>query len=254
MTLFISPPFGNYIDLPYTKSIIGSFTLKNRPGLFSQIYKTLHYSHKYGGWVNKIGLRNPGIDWAISKYNDKSIFNFYKSNIISISILDVSEIDKLVEKIPNDMNIELNISCPNVRYTTDTNTDKKTIESELYKFIDKNREWCCVKLSCNTNLSTIDNLYKQGFRKFHCCNTLPVSIGGVSGPILIPYTTKLIQNIKSKYPDCEVVAGGGIRDIETLKYYKKLGADHFSISTLLFNPMLFIIFYFKYLKYNKYTK
>ena len=47
--LFISPPFGNYLNLPYTKSIIGSVTIENRPGLIKNIIKTLHYSEEYEG-------------------------------------------------------------------------------------------------------------------------------------------------------------------------------------------------------------
>ena len=63
MTIFISPPFGNYINLPKTKSIIGSYTLKPRGGLFFQILKTLRLTEINGEyhWVNKIGLRNKGI-------------------------------------------------------------------------------------------------------------------------------------------------------------------------------------------------
>ena len=40
--LFINPPFGNYISLPNTISIKGSYTLHHRPGLISQIFKSLH--------------------------------------------------------------------------------------------------------------------------------------------------------------------------------------------------------------------
>ena len=68
--LFISPPFGNYIHLNNATSIKGSFTLHPRPGLLMQILKTLRYSYTYGGWVNKIGLRNKGIEWAINKYKN----------------------------------------------------------------------------------------------------------------------------------------------------------------------------------------
>ena len=57
--LFINPPFGNYISLPNTISIKGSYTLHHRPGLISQIFKTLHYNKDFNGWINKIGLRNP---------------------------------------------------------------------------------------------------------------------------------------------------------------------------------------------------
>ena len=65
---FISPPFGNYLNLNNTMSIKGSYTLEPRSGLLSQIAKTLRYSFVYNGWVNKIGLRNPGIDYAIKNY------------------------------------------------------------------------------------------------------------------------------------------------------------------------------------------
>ena len=47
--LFISPPFGNYVKLPETKSIKGSFTLEPREGLLMQIMKTLRYSFEHGG-------------------------------------------------------------------------------------------------------------------------------------------------------------------------------------------------------------
>ena len=49
--LFISPPFGNYLNLPYTTSIKGSFTYEPRSGLFVQILKTFRYSFE-----KKVGL------------------------------------------------------------------------------------------------------------------------------------------------------------------------------------------------------
>ena len=115
---FISPPFGNYINLPNTTQIKGSYTLEHRDGLISQIFKTLRYSYTYNGWVNKIGLRNKGLDYAIENYN--------KQNVYSIAILNEEEIPKILDKIPEDMNIELNISCPNA--------EKKMINNGLYDF------------------------------------------------------------------------------------------------------------------------
>jgi len=67
---FISPPFGSYIEIPNITSIKGSFTLYAREGLFRQILYTLRYVPKYKGWVNKIGLRNKGIDWAVHDYSN----------------------------------------------------------------------------------------------------------------------------------------------------------------------------------------
>ena len=240
--LFISPPFSNYINLPYTKSIKGSFTLQKRNGLILQTITTLRYSFKYNGWQNKIGLRNKGIDWAINKYYNKynkQYFKYYQKPIISIAILNNSDIDTFLQKIPDNIDLEINISCPNL--------DHLLVSNNIHKFLNSNRKWCSIKLSPTTNIKLIDKYYNQGFRIFHCTNTYPTKNGGISGPYLISYTTNLIKLIKNKYPDVEIIAGGGINNINMIHTYNKIGANHYSISTILFNPFKFIIFYFDWL-------
>lgn len=231
--LFISPPFGNYINLPNTTQIKGSYTLEPRHGLLGQILKTLRYSYEYNGWINKIGLRNKGIDYAIKNYNTKDVY--------SIAILNPSDIKTIQNKIPDDMNIEINVSCPNA--------EKKMIHDGLKEFLNNQRKWCIIKLSPVTNITLIDQYYKEGFRQFHCSNTLPVKEGGLSGKTLIPYNKKLIETITNKYDDVEIIGGGGITGIQDIINYKKIGASHYSISTLCFNPIKLGILYYKYLQF-----
>ena len=133
------------------------------------------------------------------------------------------------------MNIEINISCPNI--------EKDMVEEDIQKFINKNRKWCILKLSPLCTEEKIDNFYKLGFRQFHCCNTLPTKNGGLSGESLIPYSTKIIKNIKKKYSDTIVIGGGGIKGDKEIQIYKDFGANHFSISTLFFHPYQFCLFY-----------
>ena len=229
--IFISPPFGNYFNLPKTIPIRGSFTLKERPGKFVQILKTLRYV-PYIGWVNKIGLRNPGIDYAINTYK--------KGEIISIAILDKSEIKPILDKIPEDMDIELNVSCPN--------TKESMIKEGLKPFLNNKRNWCIIKLSPTETCYNINRFYEIGFRQFHTSNTLASKKGGISGEILKPFTLSTIKYLKNNFPDVVIIAGGGIYDFKTLKEYERKGADHFSISTIFFNPfktaMLFSNIYF----------
>ena len=118
--IFISPPFGNYISLPYCKSIKGSYTNDSRPGLIKQIYNTLYFDYVLDGWVNKIGLRNKGIDYGIRNYN-------HNTDIISIAILNENDIETINNKLDKKMNIEINVSCPNI--------DKKMIDNNINKFI-----------------------------------------------------------------------------------------------------------------------
>ena len=76
--------------------------------------------------------------------------------------------------------------------------------------------------------------------------TLPIKEGGLSGPKLKPYTSRNINYINKFYKDCTIIAGGGIRSIKDMNDYKELGANHFSESSICFNPFSFIFLYMKY--------
>jgi len=45
-----------------------------------------------------------------------------------------------------------------------------------------------------------------------------------------------------------IIGGGGIQSKEDIKKYSNAGAKYYSISTLLFNPCKFAIFYRDYLR------
>lgn len=228
--LFIGPPFGNYISLPGCKSVKGSYTLEKRQGLLKQIINTLYYDFTLKGWVNKIGLRNKGIDYGIKNYN-------HKTDIISIAILKEDDIEKFKKKLPENTNIEINISCPNI--------NKQLINTNLQGFLNDKREWCIIKCSPHIKQQQLDNYYNMGFKQFHFCNTIPVKNGGLSGKTLIPYTQELSKNMKTKYNDVTIITGGGIQSWEDLKNYKY--GDHHAISTVFFNPIKFVMLYYKYI-------
>ena len=66
---YIAAPFGNYLFTRKTRSVLGTYTLEQRDGLLKQLIKSLRY--KNGAWYNSLGLRNPGIDFGIRRYNQK---------------------------------------------------------------------------------------------------------------------------------------------------------------------------------------
>ena len=110
---------------------------------------------------------------------------------------------------------------------------------EIYK-----SQFCTIKLAPLEKREAIDNYYNQGFRQFHVSNTLKTQKGGLSGPMLRPYTNNLIENIREKYGNnVTIIAGGGVRSKKDAENYIKRGADFVSVSTLLFNPFRFSIFY-----------
>ena len=193
-----------------------------------QVLKTLRYDFYYHGWVNKIGLRNKGVDYGLKNLKD--------NEILSIAILDKKEIPMFLKKIPDKTNIEINISCPNA--------EKKMVCEGIEKFLNNKRKWCIIKLSPLCKIDLIDNYYKLGFRQFHCSNTLPIKNGGLSGKSLIPYNKILIDYISTNYKETVIIAGGGIKNWDIIQKYKSFGAHHFSFSTVTFCPYLFLKLYY----------
>ena len=223
MTFYIAAPFGNYIKTKNTRSVIGSFTLERRPGLFKQIAKTLRY--KNGTWYNALGLRNPGIKFGLQYY--------YRStkDIISLAAIQPDDWLKLSELVPDDVDLEVNISCPNIEHFSDYT---KGIEN----FLSKKRK-VIAKLAPGTEIATVGALLDLGFTSFHCCNTLPTEHGGMSGRKLRPHVINLCTVIKSLAPDAEIIAGGGIYERHDLIHYKNFGATSYSLGTVCFHPIKF---------------
>ena len=219
MKIFIAAPFGNYIKTSNTISVTGSWTIEKRKGRIKQIVKTLRYTKR--GWVNKIGLRNPGFDYGIKNHKENDVF--------SIAGIEKDDWKIFAEMIPNDLNLEVNMSCPNI---------ESHFTSGIEKFSFNSREWYIGKIS---PLTTFDELEKYinefNFKQIHACNTLPIDKGGLSGKELIPFTSKFIEHIKQYYPHIEIIAGGGISEKKDIEHYLSLGADHISLGTVCFNPV-----------------
>ena len=78
--------------------------LKLRPASFIRIsiIKTLRYSFEHNGWINKIGLRNKGIDWAIDKYKNQYKDHWLKL-VGSVDFDLVEEGDLEEEKITTNL-------------------------------------------------------------------------------------------------------------------------------------------------------
>ena len=227
MTIYIAAPFGNYIKTKHTRSVVGSFTLERRTGLLKQIATTLRY--RDGAWYNALGLRNPGIEFGLKHY--------YRSNndVLSLAAINPDDWNKLADIVPDDIDLEINLSCPNIEHF-------ENYSQGIEKFLSTKRK-TIVKLSPHADEKQVDDLLEKGFNNFHCCNTLPTEHGGMSGSRLRNYVVRLCTIIKHlSYREIEIIAGGGITSIADIEYYKHFGATSFSVGTLCFNPIKFYKF------------
>ena len=218
---FISAPFGNYIKPKGTIPVTGTFTLNPRGNRFWAVVKTLRYNTVQQGWVNRLGLPNPGIREGLKK----------ESTVISIAEIEKGDFQRLNVLIPENQSIELNLSCPNL--------NKKLSWESAKCFDSEKREWCIAKLSPLTTPEELKFVVEfLGFTQLHFSNTLPTIYGGLSGPVLRKYTMELIDLARSEYGNSvEIIAGGGVSDFGSVTNYLSNGADHVSIGSVCFNPL-----------------
>ena len=212
--LYISPPFGNYLRYKDAIPIQGTFTWHRRTGL---IYHTLRSLRPVrGGWINQIGFRNPGI---------RSITSFDSHCIYSISVIEPGEWLLLYSHIPDYVNLELNLSCPNINKdgTLPPGISLPMLEKFLAKFPNLIVN---TRPEPNTN---IEDMIRIGLKTVHMSNTIAAKKGGISGTQLKKINLPFIE--KAREMDITIIAGGGIYTREDVMDYRNAGADDFSIST-----------------------
>ena len=215
-----------------TIPIIGTYTLHRRPGLYSQIIKTLRYDKKNKGWINNIGLKNEGIIKGIEEYY--SIKKINKDVVLSIGFINLEDISLINYLLPDDIDIEINIGCPNVTkfHICDM------LDYHLEKFLPTDKRNTIIKIPHNVSMKEIDRLYNVGFKKFHCSNTMPIEKGALSGQILINKNIKTIKEMYERYcGEIEIIGGGGIVSNKEIQKYCDAGVDHVSISSVCLNPL-----------------
>jgi len=220
---FISAPFGNYLHPNGCIATTGTWTLKPRGNRLWSVIKTLRYNRIAKGWVNKLGLPNPGLSVGLEKT--------LPCEVLSIAEINKGDFERMNDIIPVDQNIEVNLSCPNV--------DRKlSWESARLFSSSRDRDWCIAKLSPTTTPEELEFVIEYlGFSQLHFSNTLPTEKGGLSGPVLRSYTNDLIELVRDKWgSSVEIIAGGGVSDFGSVINYLSNGADHISLGSVCFHP------------------
>ena len=221
-SFIISPPFGKFITNNKCTSVLGTYTLYKRGNLVKKLYRAITTIRPVeNGWINNIGLQNPGIQ-SIKEFNPEKIY--------SIAVIQSEEWDKLIDYIPKETMVELNLSCPNINQKPEIR-DQQTI-AYINKF-----PVVIFKLSPTKEIyNQIDRLISLGAQYIHIANTIPVNKGGESGERLKLFSIKTIRDIRGKYPDIKIIGGGGIYSKKDIELYKNAGADYFSLATIWFKP------------------
>ncbi|MCC6680370.1 MAG: hypothetical protein IT445_05650 [Phycisphaeraceae bacterium] len=227
--LIIAAPFGNYIQPPKATATLGTFTALKRGGRVWRIIKTVRYYPRKRAWVNRIGLRNPGIDWLARRVSAGK--TDLSDKIVSIHGFDDQQWFTLLAKLTplKPLAVELNMSCPNVGHID--------WPADLFTRAVGTGLTVVVKLPPVRYEQMLEQAMAAGVPWLHCCNTLPVPQGGMSGQPLKPESLTCIRQVRKLYGDrVKIIGGGGIYQPTDIDDYAEAGADRFSIATKLFNP------------------
>jgi dihydroorotate dehydrogenase len=233
--IILSPPFSNiYPDIQGTTKIVGTYTLEKRPGLH-RVLTTLKKTKE--GWINNVGLRNPGIK------------NFNKKNsIVSVSILNEKEYDDLLLYLRykknqyNILGVEINISCPNAKVLNVNNNFIQDINKLIGPTI--------LKMPHDSSKNQLDEAINSSCYYIHVSNTKKTDKGALSGKLLMEKNIENIKYIKSN--SCKkIIAGGGIYNFHDILAYKDAGAEYYSLSTILLNPFKTYKVINQWLQYQK---
>lgn len=242
MPLVISAPFGNYVRPRGATPTLGTFTAERRRGRVWRIILTVRYYRRLGAWVNKIGLRNPGIDWLAARVTAGKID--VSDKIVSIHGFNEDEWRVLLRKAAGlkPLAVELNMSCPNVGHVNWPEwlfDEGRRVERESAAGGALTR--VIVKLPPVNYREMFDRATGAGLRWFHCCNTIPVPAGGVSGKPLKPVAIACIGDLMGRCAagvrdDLRIIGGGGITSAGDIEEYAAVGACRFAVGTKVFNP------------------
>lgn len=228
----ISPPFGTWFNHPRAYSVLGSFTERPRPGRLGQILRTVRPVE--GGWINKIGLRNPGM-WSLTSWREHQIPSLAPIDgdprewqaILDYVLYHRSEVER-------PLIVEVNVSCPNTNHPVPA----LPTPTQLRKFVDTFNLTTIFKLQpLPASIGTARRLAESGAAYVHLSNTLPSpdDRGGVSGRQLleanVPIVAATVNAFARSGLRTEVIAGGGIYEPSDLERYALHGVRRFAIGT-----------------------
>jgi dihydroorotate dehydrogenase len=228
-SLIIGAPFGNYLDRPYATSTTGTFTLARRGGTLYRwwrVLRTLRYDSRIGGWVNKLGLPNPGIYSVHTEQSSRivSVYGFSSEEWVSL----IAECIRM-----HPLAVELNLSCPNVHSSPSVAEVEKAVEMALDNCLE-----VIAKLPPVRWMDLARPLFSMGVRHFHLCNTIPTPGGGVSGKALKQYSMWAVRDVREAWAkEVDIIGGGGVTEEKDVKDYLTAGANRVSVASMLLNPL-----------------
>lgn len=250
--------YGNEFKDFYDINILGSFAFKGTTKEPRSGNPTPRIAECTNGLINSVGLQNPGIESVIKHELPLLRTFFHKPVIANISGFSIDEFIYCCEKIDKEPQvglIEVNISCPNVKYggmSFGTTADSAAQVTQAVKSVTTKPVF--IKLSPNvTDIVTIAKACENAGADGICLiNTLfgmridlnrhqPVianKMGGFSGPAIFPIALRMVYQV-SQACNIPIIGCGGISSAHDVIEMMMAGATAVQIGAMnLKNPYI----------------
>ena len=202
---------------------------------------------KNGGWLNAVGLSNPGVD---------AFYNLLKNNsdvpiIVSLVGSNKDDFIYMIKKLDN-LNIlayELNLSCPHVEkvgldvgddpelvINIITNIKNITTKPIIAKIgLGTSNYLDTVKAACDAGVDIITAINTIRAMVIDIDNEIPIlsnNIGGLSGSPIKTIAIRCVYEISSKY-EIPIIGCGGISDWQDAIEFILAGASAIQIGSII---------------------
>jgi len=229
--LILSAPFGNYLQPVGTTPTLGTYTAARRggrPAAFGRALLTVRYYRRLGAWVNRIGLRNPGIESLSPQPKHGRVVSDCLLSIHGFTANDWYTLLQRVEQL-QPMAVELNISCPNV--------GEISWPDDLFQRAVATGVPVIVKIPPVRYQELVAAAAAAEVPWLHATNTLPVAKGGMSGAPLQPIALNVVRWLRIEYGSTfRIIGGGGIRSSQDVAAFAEAGADRFAVGSFAMRP------------------
>jgi len=203
------------------------------------------FSVKGGGWLNAVGLSNPG-----AEYFAKMIPSDNKIPIIVSLVGSIEEdFEFMIKKFANSkiLGYELNLSCPHVaKVGLEVGDDPELVKKIVKKVKTTTNLPIIAKVGLGTThyLDTVKAACEAGIDAITAINTLramaidveterPIlsnKIGGLSGSPIKPIAVRCVYEISKQY-EIPIIGCGGISDWEDAVEFILAGASAVQIGS-----------------------
>jgi dihydroorotate dehydrogenase (NAD+) catalytic subunit len=205
------------------------------------------FSVKGGGWLNAIGLSNPGASYFAKMISQNKEIPIIVSLVGSVED-DFTFMIKQFESC-KILAFELNLSCPHVeKVGLEVGDDPELVKKIIKKIKSVTKTPIIAKVGLGTTnyLDTVLAAQEAGADAITAINTLramaidveterPIlsnKIGGLSGPPIKPVAVRCVYEISSKY-DIQIIGCGGISSWEDAVEFILAGASAVQLGSVV---------------------